>query len=406
MLSLARIVSLLRNGELVPFQGPFAHSLEILILQPTPFCNIDCDYCYLANRNNSKRMTLDVVRKSVQLVTDGGLVNQRLCIVWHAGEPLVLPIPYYEEVFAVINEEVAGRYEISHSFQTNGTLVDDSWCEFFQRHRARVGISIDGPAFLHDRHRKTRQGKPTHAQVVRGIENLRRNGIPFHAIAVLSANSLNHAEAIFRFFEDLGVTEVGFNVEELEGGHTSSSLASEEAIDQLQEFWARLYEVYDRAQGRLQIREFRKMTRAILTAKTESSWQEVARQNDHVLPFRILSVDCEGRISTFSPELLGIENDTYGDFVFGTVGRDDLAAIRRSPAFNRVAKEIMRGVHNCSRTCEYFGVCGGGAPSNKYFENKSLSSTVTLYCRTSIQLPVSVVLSQLERKISSSAASS
>src|SRR5580704_1405458 len=134
---LTRIASLL---DPKPYSGPLAPALEILVLQPTPFCNIDCDYCYLGNRNNTRRMTHDVMKGAVRFVLDGGLVSQRLSIVWHAGEPLVLPVSYYMEAFAAIEEEVRGRCEVSHSFQTNGTLISDSWCEFMKTQNMRIGL--------------------------------------------------------------------------------------------------------------------------------------------------------------------------------------------------------------------------------------------------------------------------
>ena len=111
----------------VAYSGPFARSLEILVLQPTPFCNIDCDYCYLPNRSGKQRMSLDTIRAAVSMVLDAELVEGRLCIVWHAGEPLVLPVSYYAEAFAAIEQIVNGRCEISHSFQSNGMLIDEAW---------------------------------------------------------------------------------------------------------------------------------------------------------------------------------------------------------------------------------------------------------------------------------------
>jgi uncharacterized protein len=388
-----------------PYLGPIAKSLEILVLQPTPFCNIDCDYCYLGNRNDTKRMSLGVIKAAVRMVLDAGMVNERLCVVWHAGEPLVLPVGYYEEAFTAIDKEVQGKFDISHSIQSNGTLIDDSWCEFLQRKNVRIGLSIDGPAFLHDLHRKTRQGKPTHAQTMRGAEKLRQHGIGFHVIAVVSADSLDHAETIFQFFEDLGIREVGFNIEEVEGDHAFSSLGGELAKGKVERFWQQLYECYRSSKGAVQIREFQRATSAILMSHGNESWQETAKKNDQVLPFRILSVDCEGRISTFSPELLGVKNSNYGDFVYGQVGQQNLDAVRASESFNQVANEVMRGVQECSRTCEYFSVCGGGAPSNKYFENGGLFSTTTMYCRNSIQLPIQIVLSHLESELKARAQS-
>src|SRR5437763_7450918 len=158
MTLIAQIASLLKSQKSGAYSGPYASSIEILVLQPTPFCNINCDYCYLPNRNNSQRMNLDTIKASVEMVMEAGLVEGCLSIVWHAGEPLVLPVRYYEEAFEAIQQTVAGRFPISHSFQSNGTLIDQSWCEFLKKENVRIGLSIDGPAFLHDLHRKTRKG--------------------------------------------------------------------------------------------------------------------------------------------------------------------------------------------------------------------------------------------------------
>jgi uncharacterized protein len=381
------------------YAGPVAQFLEILMLQATPFCNIDCDYCYLPSRNTNKRMNLETITASVGMVIDAGLVDKRLSIVWHAGEPLVLPTTYYAKAFEAIEKVVDGRFEISHCFQSNGCLIDDTWCEFTKKRSARMGLSIDGPAFLHDLHRKTRGGRTTHAQTMRGVQKLKEYGIPFHAIAVITADALDHADAIFHFFEGLGVTEVGFNIEELEGVHRSSSLDTQTTSDQVYKFWHRLYELHQATGGMLQIREFRKAAAAILLSQEHLPWEEIALQNDQALPFRIISVDYQGHVSTFSPELLGAGAKDYNDFIFGEVGRHELAAMRTSEAFRKVSKAVMRGVKECSKTCEYFTVCGGGAPSNKYFENGDLTSTVTMYCKTAIQIPIQIVLKGFEDKL-------
>src|ERR1019366_2875804 len=180
-------MNLLPNiAKLLPlanYNGPIASSLEILLLQPTPFCNINCDYCYLPNRNFRDRMSMDTIKSSVQMVIDAGLVDERLSIVWHAGEPLVLPVAYYEEAFSLIQSTVNGRFEVIHNFQTNGSLIDDAWCKFATKHPVRIGVSIDGPSFLHDLHRKTRTGKPTHAQCMLGVQRLKECGISFHVIS-------------------------------------------------------------------------------------------------------------------------------------------------------------------------------------------------------------------------------
>jgi uncharacterized protein len=82
----------------------FAPALKtrLLVLQPTPFCNIDCSYCYLPDRNDRSRMSLATVRLAARRLREDGLLGDELTVVWHAGEPLVLPPAWYEEAFAVL----------------------------------------------------------------------------------------------------------------------------------------------------------------------------------------------------------------------------------------------------------------------------------------------------------------
>ncbi len=140
-------------------------STQLLILQPTPFCNLDCDYCYLPNRDSHARMPLDTVRKVAEQLKQDQLLSPMLSVVWHAGEPLVLPIQFYQSAFETFNEVLGDICQVFHSIQTNATLIDADWCELFKNYQVRIGVSIDGPQFLHDKHRKTRQGKGSFNQV-------------------------------------------------------------------------------------------------------------------------------------------------------------------------------------------------------------------------------------------------
>jgi uncharacterized protein len=72
-----------------------ASMIELLIVQPTSFCNINCSYCYLPDRNNRTRLTIDTLAWLCRRVFTSGFLGERLSIVWHAGEPLVLSPAYY-----------------------------------------------------------------------------------------------------------------------------------------------------------------------------------------------------------------------------------------------------------------------------------------------------------------------
>jgi uncharacterized protein len=116
-------------------------------------------------------------------------------------------------------------------------------------------------------------------------------------------------------------------------------------------------------------------------------------------PFVIVNVDAAGNTSTFDPELLSVTTAEYGDFSFGNVRSSSLEAMAATAKFQRVAAEISAGVERCRCSCEYFGVCGGGAGSNKYWEHGSFDSSTTQHCRYRIQLVTDVVLEGMEREL-------
>jgi uncharacterized protein len=367
--------------------------IELLVIQATPFCNLDCDYCYLPDRSSTLRISEAVLRHAFERVMASRFVKDAFTVVWHAGEPLVVPVAFYERAFRLLEECNARGLRVSHSFQTNGTLLDDAWCRFLAREGVRVGVSVDGPAFLHDAHRRTRDRRGTHSRVMDGIRCLQRHGIDFHVITVLTRDSLDHADALFRFYVENGIRRVGFNVEEKEGAHGESSLEDEAAGTRLRRFLARFRDLVMSSSEPLEVREFAGVLGLV---QRPGASLEANQEN---APMRILSVDARGNFSTFSPELLGIRNERYGDFLLGNVLRDDLEAVTRTPRFERLHEAIALGVARCRDACAYFAVCGGGSPANKLFENASFASTETLHCRLSRQAVVDVVLEGLETSL-------
>lgn len=369
---------------------------RLLILQPTPFCNINCDYCYLPERNSTARMSMATVRRAAERLRDDGLAGEELTVVWHAGEPLTMPVIFYEEAVAVVREVFGPSCRVSHSIQTNGTLIDDKWCELFKRHDLRIGVSVDGPAALHDAHRRTRSGRGTHDRVVRGMAALRANGIAFHAIAVVTAATFKQADRFYDFFVEQGVSELGCNFDEAEGLHAQSSLAGQEKAHAA--FVARLIERSMADGGRLRVRELAMAMNMIRYELPTYRWKgRDWPDNAQALPFALITVGHNGDFSTFSPELLGQPSIPFGNFILGNVASGGYLESAGSERFARLWDGIARGVRECERTCAHYAFCGGGAPANKLYENGDLASGETLYCRTMVKRPFEAVLSRMEQ---------
>jgi uncharacterized protein len=383
---LERLVELLRRQT---------GKIQLLVIQPTPFCNLDCSYCYLSDRTNKARMSLETLNTVLDRVAESGHLGEMLSIVWHAGEPLAMPRDWYAEAFASCREKLPRRLRIRHCFQSNGVLIDDAWCAFMRQEHVHLGISIDGPDFLHDRARRTRSGRGTHSLVMRGIERLRAADIPFHVISVLGRQSLDHADSIYDFFTDLRPTMLCFNVEEIEAANPRSSLAVDDVESAFIRFFDRILERQRMDERPLRIREVEK----VLARLRHPAFPDKV-DNAQATPLAIVSVDHQGRASTFSPELLGWVDDRLGPLWFADLNRAPLRQIVRHPGFKRIAAEIDKGVAACRKECAYFGFCGGGAPANKLAEHHRLDGTETMFCRLTEKRIVDRVLLALEHDLS------
>jgi uncharacterized protein len=344
-------------------------------------------------------MSLPVIRAAIRNIIDSGLLSERLSIAWHAGEPLAAGLEFYRQAFACIDSVVDGRYPVHHSIQTNAMLINRQWCDLFAEHGVKVGVSVDGPAYIHDQNRKTRDGKGTHAKAMRGVGYLLRNAVPFHAIAVVTAASLQHPDEIFEFFLTEGFREVGFNIDEREGERRHSTIGREQEHG-FELFLQRMLERSIAADCRLRIREVDEARKVILRGlEPVHIGGRRYPHNAQVLPLEILTVDHAGNFSTFSPELVGQRRSEYNNFVFGNVLKDTLASVFSNPHFLEMYRQVIAGVERCRLECEYFELCGGGAPANKLYENGSFGSTETVYCRNVVKAPLRLMLAHLERRL-------
>jgi len=376
---------------MIPMHDGFEPCIEMVVMQPTPFCPLSCGYCYLGSRGDRSRMSDEVVEAVGRSVLQQPWVSGEVEVLWHAGEPLVLPVRWYERAFAALSASASPEVRIRHTMQTSGLFLDRSRVAFLHSCNVAIGLSLDGPDWLHDRRRVTETGKGTLRQALEGLRRLQDAGMSPGVITVLGADSLDHADALHAFYLEHGIRSVGFNVEEIEGANPVSTLQASGIATRFRSFMARFWELCEESPLKLRVREFEAAEGAILGRSPPP--------NPLVTPLSIFSVACDGSLSTFCPELLDSVPGDWGRFRFGNVLSSGVRGMLDNPIFRRATREIADGVSVCRSTCAYYPYCGGGAPSNKMFERNSFAVAETLFCSLSRKAVIDVVVEGLERRV-------
>jgi uncharacterized protein len=189
---------------LMPENAPPAFHL---LAKPTgAVCNLDCKYCFFLSKEklypgSRFRMTDELLKTYIKQLLESHRTPE-VAIAWQGGEPTLMGLNFFRRA-----TEYAERYrkpgvKVAYTIQTNGTLLDKEWCEFFREHDFLVGISIDGPEEVHDAYRTDKQGKGTFGQVMRGLRLLQEHGVEYNVLCTVNAANESKPLDVYRFFRD------------------------------------------------------------------------------------------------------------------------------------------------------------------------------------------------------------
>ena len=361
---------------------------RLIILQPTPYCNINCSYCYLGHRDDKRLMSRDVVEALRERIFRRLSAQSAPIVVWHAGEPTAAPIEWYEHAYSRLLDVAPAR--TGFAMQSNGIAIDDKWIDLFRRTNTNVSLSIDGPQKFHDARRRTRNNKPTWELATRALTRLQSAGFDPSVITVLHPDGLEFAEDYYAFYRDHGITQISFSVDELEGANRVSSFAGRDFKAAITTFLVSILEQAYRENFPLNIREIERIAQRLAGAELS--------ENEQVEPWAAIVVAADGSVSTFSPEFMEVSAPAYDHFVFGNILKGNLEDFMRTPAFLRAAREIAEGVAACKESCRYFAVCGGGSPVNKLSERGDMTATETDFCRLTTQTSADALMDFLAKR--------
>lgn len=199
----------------MPMPDAVSREFQVMVKPIGSVCNIDCKYCYYLSKRDlypgaaSFKLEEAVLERYI-IQHIAASPKDTVLFSWHGGEPTILGVDYYRRILELQRKHAPPGKEILNGIQTNGTLIDEAWCEFLAKEKFYVGLSLDGPRELHDTFRYDKNGRATHGQVVQAFKLMRRYGIHIDVLCVVNAKNARQPKAVYRFFKDLGVRFLQF----------------------------------------------------------------------------------------------------------------------------------------------------------------------------------------------------
>jgi len=181
-------------------------AVSILAKPSGAICNLGCSYCFFLDKEllyegDRFRMSEGMLEKYIKQLIDVHATSQ-VTIAWQGGEPTLLGVEYYRRAIEFQDKYRKPGMTFLNTMQTNGTLLNDEWCEFFKQNAFLVGISIDGPKELHDAYRVNKRGEGSFGKVMRGLRLLQRHDVDVNVLTTVNRINGDYPLEVYRFLRD------------------------------------------------------------------------------------------------------------------------------------------------------------------------------------------------------------
>ena len=181
-------------------------AFHIMVKPRGAICNLDCHYCFYLKKENlypqsSFRMSDEVLESYTRQYIEAQQ-SPEVVFAWQGGEPTLMGLDFFRKAVVLQEKYKKPGMRIQNALQTNGTLLNDEWCQFFHDHHFLIGISLDGPRELHDAYRVDKGGNPTFDRVMRGVALMKQHKVEFNVLACVNAVTASEPLAVYHFLRD------------------------------------------------------------------------------------------------------------------------------------------------------------------------------------------------------------
>lgn len=312
------------------------------IIKLTNKCNLSCKFCHYAQIKGCSDMNIElcknIIKQSVQYNISSGKSCTR--IIFHGGEPLLRGISFFREIVEYETILLMGEryHKIDNSIQTNGTLLNDEWINFFSQNHFSVGISLDGDEELN--YHKNNVFNLN--DIINNYKKMRLEGISCGIISVITSLHTNKARQFYEFCIKNDLNKIGLRY--CYTHDSNSSVSNESLLRFLIEFYGYYYDGIKP----LEVREFRALVEKILMKTTN-----VCELKDRKACGGFLTFDELGNVF-------------FCDFVYdkerilGNINVKDLYDIILDENYQHEKERCINNIKSCKQECSLYEVCGGG----------------------------------------------
>ncbi|MDY3103334.1 anaerobic sulfatase-maturation protein [Prevotella sp. SGI.027] len=366
--------------------SPFSRPLYVMTKPAGASCNLACEYCYYLEKLQLYRhdarhvMSDEMLERFVKQYIESQTMQQVL-FCWHGGETLMRPLSFYEKVVRLQRQYAQGR-QIDNVIQTNGTMIDDRWAQFFHDQGWLVGVSIDGPEEFHDEYRRNKAGRPSWHQVMRGINYLNKHQVEWNAMAVVNDFNADYPLDFYQFFKDIGCHYLQFTpiVERIATHRDGRHLASmaDDAQAELADFsvtpeqWGHfLCTVFDQW-----VRNDVGSTFVQLFDTTLANWMgmdgslcTMARECGHA------------GVMEYNGDVYSCDHFVFPEYKLGNIRDSTLTEMMYSERQRAFGQNKYRSLPQQCKSCQYLFACHGECPKNRFSETAQGEPGLNYLCQ-------------------------
>jgi uncharacterized protein len=322
-------------------------------------CNLNCSYCYYIDKKSLYGdkarilMTDDILEKYIIQHIEAS-TEPIINFSWHGGEPLLAGIDFYLRAIRFQSAHKPSGRSIINGIQTNGMLINEEWCRFFASENFIVGMSIDGPAELHNIHRRSNDGSNSWQKVISGFQLLTKHGLIPEILCVVNSENVNYPHDIYNFFRQIGARYITF-LPLVEAEHDSSSVVSRNSVPSA-DFGQFLCDVFDEWVdndiGEIKIQIFEEVART-------------AFKQEHTLC--IFKMNCGGvPVVEKNGDFYSCDHYVNPVHLIGNIKYHSLSWFLDSKKQESFGKAKSRTLPKYCLGCEVRAMCNGECPKNRF----------------------------------------